>query len=101
MSFELYGGLIALDFIRKEQGAPRPQAESVAEPITRQQGLGESGKITTLGKLVQLATIRWPSCFAATIREENGLKQWAHNKALGEEDFWNGVLANKRMESYD
>ena len=43
----------------------------------------------------------WSSCFAATIREENGLKPWAHTTALGEEEFPNGVLNNKLMEPYD
>lgn len=44
---------------------------------------------------------KWSSCFAATIREENKLKPWAHTTALGEEDFPNGVLNNRLMERYD
>lgn len=44
---------------------------------------------------------KWSSCFAATIRKENGLKPWAHTTALGEHDFPNGVENNKLMESYD
>lgn len=44
---------------------------------------------------------KWSSCFAATIREENKLKPWAHTTALGEDDFPNGVLNNKLMEPYD
>jgi cyanamide hydratase len=43
----------------------------------------------------------WSSCFAATIREENSLKPWAHTTALGEEDFPTGVLNNKLMQPYD
>lgn len=43
----------------------------------------------------------WSKCFAATIREENGLKPWAHTTALGEDDFPNGVLGNKLMEPYE
>lgn len=43
----------------------------------------------------------WSSCFAATIRKENGLKPWAHTTALGEEDFPNGVLNNQVMAPYD
>lgn len=43
----------------------------------------------------------WSSCFAGTIRKENGLKPWAHTTALGEEDFPNGVLNNQVMAPYD
>ena len=58
MSFEFYGGLLALELLQKEgYGAPKAQAESVAEAIIRHQDLGESGKITGLGLLVQLATV--------------------------------------------
>lgn len=44
---------------------------------------------------------KWSSCFAATIRKENGLKPWAHTTALGEDDFPHGVQNNKLMEPYD
>lgn len=44
---------------------------------------------------------KWSSCFAATIRKENGLKPWAHTTALGEDDFPNGVQNNKLMQPYD
>ena len=43
----------------------------------------------------------WSGCFAATIREENELKPWAHTTALGEEDFPNGVLGNKLMARFE
>ncbi|KAI8625292.1 hypothetical protein F5Y19DRAFT_450934 [Xylariaceae sp. FL1651] len=56
MSFEFYGGLLALNLI-KEYGAPTAQAESVAEAIIRHQDLGTVGKITFLGQVIQLATI--------------------------------------------
>ncbi|KAJ9156022.1 Cyanamide hydratase [Pleurostoma richardsiae] len=127
LSFEFYGGLLALDLVGTQLGAPRPQAEAVAEAIIRHQDLGTTGKITFLGQLVQLATIHdnmggcpeivhaatredvcaafprggWSGCFAATIREENGLKPWAHTTALGEEDFPEGVLNNKLMAEFD
>ncbi|MCJ1259907.1 hypothetical protein MMC24_007746 [Lignoscripta atroalba] len=127
MSFEFYGGLLALELLEKEMGAPREQAEGVAEAIIRHQDIGEKGKITTLGQLIQLATIfdnmgghadfvhkgtiedvtthfprqKWSSCFAATIREENGLKPWAHTTALGDDEFPEGVLHNKLMAPYD
>jgi cyanamide hydratase len=44
---------------------------------------------------------KWSSCFAKTIRKENGLKPWAHTTVLGEEDFPNGVLNNVVMAAYD
>ncbi|KAL9029322.1 MAG: hypothetical protein Q9196_002428 [Gyalolechia fulgens] len=127
MSFEFYGGMLALRLLSKDLHAPIEQAESVAEAIIRHQDIGQSGKITTVGLLIQLATIfdnmgghqelvhqdtikdvtrhfprnQWSSCFAATIRKENELKPWAHTTALGEEDFPNGVQNNKLMEPYD
>ncbi|KAI9819862.1 MAG: hypothetical protein M1827_006431 [Pycnora praestabilis] len=127
MSFEFYGGLIALDLLHKELHAPKEQAESVSEAIMRHQDLGESGKITTIGQLIQLATVfdnmgghadlvhqgtiddvtarfprkKWSSCFSATIRKENSLKPWAHTTALGEDDFPDGVANNRLMEPYD
>jgi cyanamide hydratase len=63
MSFEFYGGLLALDVLQKsgsstpEAAAPKDQAESVAEAIIRHQDLCEVGKITAVGQLLQLATI--------------------------------------------
>ena len=57
MSFEFYGGILALDLISKELGGPKEQAESVCEAIIRHQDIGESGQITTVGQLIQLATI--------------------------------------------
>ena len=57
MLFEFYGGLLALGLLLKEHQAPLVQAESVAEAIIRHQDLGESGKITTIGGLLQLATV--------------------------------------------
>ncbi|KAH0566343.1 hypothetical protein GP486_000249 [Trichoglossum hirsutum] len=127
MSFEFYGGMIALDLLHRQLKAPKEQAEGVAEAIFRHQDIGESGRITTLGQLVQLATIfdnmgghadlvhkgtiedvvkhyprhKWSACFAATIRQENSLKPWAHTTALGEDDFPNGVIDNKLMAPYD
>lgn len=148
--------MLALDLLQNQHHAPKTQAESVAEAIFRHQDLGESGKITTIGALIQFATIfgnsgqlsyldwgfafftwlllprnadhgidnmgqfeelvhrdtiedvvkrfprkGWSSCFAATIRKENGLKPWAHTTKLGEEDFPEGVLGNRLMAPYD
>ncbi|KAK3318952.1 hypothetical protein B0H66DRAFT_253790 [Apodospora peruviana] len=123
LSFEFYGGLLALDLLRGDQS----QAEAVAEAIIRHQDLGGTGKITLLGQIIQLATIYdnmgghpymvqadtrvdvnknfprngWSGCFASTIREENTLKPWAHTTHLGEEDFPNGVEGNLLMAEYD
>jgi cyanamide hydratase len=99
----------------------------VAETVIRHQDLGETGTLTRIGALIQLATIfdnmggnpqlvdkatiesvveayprlKWSGCFAKTIRKENGLKPWAHTTHLGEEDFPTGVAGNKLMEPYD
>ena len=57
---------------------------------------------TTLEDIIQrFPRWGWSGCFAATIREENGLKPWAHTTALGVEDFPNGVLGNELMAPYD
>ena len=127
LSFEFYGGLLALDLVGKQLGGPQTQAEAVAEAVIRHQDLGTTGTLTFLGQLIQLATIYdnmggnpglvhadtkvdvnrafprngWSQCFAAAIREENGLKPWAHTTHLGEEDFPNGVSNNKLMAEFD
>lgn len=56
MSFEFHGGLLALDLLRSH-GAPQALAESVCEAIIRHQDLGETGTITSVGQLIQLATV--------------------------------------------
>jgi cyanamide hydratase len=126
MSFEFYGGLLALGLL-KSLSAPISQAENVAETIIRHQDLGETGMLTRIAALIQLATIfdnmggnpqlvdratiesvveayprmKWSGCFARTIRKENGLKPWAHTTHLGEEDFPTGVAGNQMMEPYE
>ena len=57
MSFEFYGGFLALQLLQNEYQAPKVQAESVAEAIIRHQDLGQTGKITMVGQLIQLATV--------------------------------------------
>ncbi|KAL4783826.1 hypothetical protein BJX76DRAFT_243085 [Aspergillus varians] len=62
LSFEFYGGFLALDVLQKDSGegtavASQPQAESVAEAIIRHQDLRDAGTITAVGQLLQLATI--------------------------------------------
>ncbi|CZS90863.1 hypothetical protein WAI453_003926 [Rhynchosporium graminicola] len=122
MSFEFYGGLIVLDLL-KQHSAPISQAENVAEAVIRHQDLGDTGTLTRLGALIQLATIfdnmgmnptlvhedtiknvvesyprlKWSTCFAKTIRKENALKPWAHTTHLGENEFPCGVENNQLM----
>lgn len=126
LSFEFYGGYLVLDVL-KSLSAPIEQAENVAEAVIRHQDLGDTGTITRIGALVQLATIfdnmggnkelvatetvesvvgayprkGWSGCFAATIRRENSLKPWAHTTHLGEQDFPVGVENNQLMAPYD
>ncbi|KAI9677070.1 MAG: hypothetical protein M1817_006909 [Caeruleum heppii] len=127
MSFEFYGGFLAYQLLLKECGAPQAQGEAVVEAIIRHQDLGKEGKISTLGQLIQLATVfdnmtpnpslvhrttivdvcnhfprkKWSSCFAATIREEVRLKPWSHTTKLGERDFPEGVEGNEVMKEFD
>lgn len=124
MSFEFYGGFLSLNLLNT-CGAPKSQAESVCEAIIRHQDLGESGMITTVGQLVQLATVfdnmgmnsqlvhketiesvvkayprkGWSGCFAQTIRKEVGQKPWCHTTVI--DGFAEGVESNKLMEPYD
>ncbi|KAF1993132.1 cyanamide hydratase [Amniculicola lignicola CBS 123094] len=124
MSFEFHGGFLALNLLQ-QYGAAKSQAESVCEAIIRHQDLGDSGEISSVGQLIQLATVfdnmginphlidsstiesvvaafprhQWSSCFAATIREEVGLKPWCHTTSI--EDFATGVENNKLMYKYD
>ena len=55
LSFEFHGGFLALQQLQAF-GAPRAQAESVAEAIIRHQDPGASGTISRMGQLVQIAT---------------------------------------------
>lgn len=57
MSFEFYGGLLARDLLHRQHHAPIEQADSVAETIIRHQQISDIGTITTVGLLIQLATI--------------------------------------------
>lgn len=55
MSFEFHGGFLALQKLQS-LGAPKAQAESVCEAIIRHQDPGETGTISRMGQLVQIAT---------------------------------------------
>ncbi|KAH8911140.1 cyanamide hydratase [Coniochaeta sp. PMI_546] len=127
LSFEYYGGILALNLLQRDLHAPQSQAEAVAEAIIRHQDLGTVGTLTFLGQLIQLSTLYdntggnpeivhkdtrddvnrefsrkgWSQCFAEVIGEELGLKPWAHTTHLGKEDFPNAVLQNKLMEEYE
>lgn len=121
MSFEFYGGIISRELILKHTNGNKPYADAVAEAIIRHQDLGDSGFITSLGLILQIATILdnvglnthlihidtldainkkysregWLSCFALAIDKENKEKPWGHTSALGVNDFRDNVLANK------
>jgi cyanamide hydratase len=55
MSFDIYGGIKALDIL-KRFGATSDQAEAAAEAIIRHEDMGIDGTITYIGQLIQLAT---------------------------------------------
>jgi cyanamide hydratase len=55
MSFEFQGAFIALAKLQ-EFGAPKVQAESVAEAIIRHQDPGETGTVSAMVQLIQIAT---------------------------------------------
>ncbi|KAH7395004.1 hypothetical protein DE146DRAFT_615761 [Phaeosphaeria sp. MPI-PUGE-AT-0046c] len=67
MSFEYCGAFTALNFLRNN-GAPNDQAEAVSEAIIRHADLGETGKLTSLGMLIQLSTVfgKLPPLFSRT-----------------------------------
>lgn len=56
MSFEFYGGIMALNIL-EAAGSTKDQAAAVCECIIRHQDLGTDGSITFLGQLIHLATI--------------------------------------------
>lgn len=119
MSFEFYGGLLAREIVLEET-TNIDYADAVAEAIFRHQDLGDSGYITRLGLIIQVATILdnvgkhielihedtldyvnrkfprngWKSCFALVIDAENSWKPWGHTSSLGIDEFKNSVLSN-------
>lgn len=124
MLFEFYGGWVAHAKVMEET-ADRDYADAVAEAVIRHQDLGDSGFITSLGLILQIATIMdnvgkhmemihpetvhhanaayprdgWLGCFAAAIDRENEMKPWGHTSALGVPDFRDAVLGNKTVYS--
>lgn len=119
MSFEFYGGFIAKEFI-EEESKDKLFAEAVCEAVIRHQDIGETGNITTLGLILQIATILdnvgkhtqyihfdtldyvnkkytregWLACFAASTDNENAKKPWGHTSKLGVPDFSEAILSN-------
>ena len=124
MSFDFWGGIEAVRALQGF-GAEKSQAESVGEAIIRHQDPGETGMISCVGMLVQMATQfdnmgdyaglvnegtignvvkkypreGWSGCFAGTVREEIALKPWAHSTAI--ERFAEMVEGNELMREYD
>ncbi|KAL1407811.1 hypothetical protein Q8F55_007246 [Vanrija albida] len=124
MSFEFYGGFLALNLIQSHGGA-KSQAESVCECVIRHQDLGTTGTQTQLGAVIQLATVfdnaglnpdlvatstiesvvkawprdGWSACFAENVAEEIELKPWCHSTHI--DNFSGLIMANKLMEPYD
>lgn len=64
--------------------APQDQAESIAEAIMRHQDLRETGKITVLGQLLQLATILGIPRIYTTFNDSmlNGLDNTGDHESL-------------------
>jgi len=104
MSFEFKGAIVAREFLLNN-GAPEDQADAVCEAIVRHQDIFvNGGNITEIGQILQLATIldnvglraslvhsslfglatdafpkiKWSSCFASVIIEEENHKPWCH-----------------------
>ncbi|EDU41083.1 HD domain containing protein [Pyrenophora tritici-repentis] len=124
LSFEFQGGFIALNKLQ-ELGAPKAQAESVAEAIIRHQDPGETGMVSHMVQLVQLATELdnmgwqphlvstkvieqvvkqlprkgWSNCFSRTIEVEIAEKPWCHTTSM--EGFAEAVAGNELMKRYE
>ena len=56
MSFDIYGGLKAMEVL-KILGSSDDLAEAIAEAIIRHENMGVDGTITFMGQLIQLATL--------------------------------------------
>ncbi|KAH9049263.1 hypothetical protein EDB83DRAFT_2543207 [Lactarius deliciosus] len=100
MSFEFKGAIVARDLILA-RGGPEDQADSVCDAIVRHQDIFvKGGNITTVGQVLQLATILdnvgiranlihtdlirtvVAACFACVIEEELRLKPWCHSSTF-------------------
>lgn len=99
LSFEWYGGFLALQTLLS-YGAPKAQAESVAEAVIRHQEIStatiDSGeKITFVGAILQLATILDNMGFNADIVSEETVES-----VVGEwgREWWSGCFAKTIRE---
>lgn len=123
MSFDLYGGILALNLIN-ESGGDKDQAEAVAETVIRHQDLGTVGNITLLGQVIQLATLYdnvgahpgiihpktkdsvlekyprdgWLGCFAETVEKEMRIKPWCHSTHV--ENFVDNIKGCEFWKQY-
>lgn len=79
MSFEFQSGYIALQKL-ESHGVPRAQAESVAEAVIRHQDAGDTGMITRMGQLIQMATELGESC--------GSFLTWLNLADLSEQTIW-------------
>ena len=119
MSFEYYGGILSRELIIDATGGNQDYADAVTEAIIRHQDLTETGYITTLGLILQIATtldnvgsntdlihidtikainkqfprLDWLSCFAMVVDTEYSRKPWSHTSSLGD-DFSKTVINN-------
>ncbi|TRM62991.1 hypothetical protein BD626DRAFT_537339 [Schizophyllum amplum] len=120
LSFEFAGAIVARDTLLLS-GAPVDQADSVCDAIIRHQDIFvKGGNITTIGQVLQLATILdnvglraklihpqliesattafprngWSEHFAHTIETELALKPWCHTSTFEIAGWKEGVPSN-------
>ncbi|KAK1227953.1 hypothetical protein PQX77_009000 [Marasmius sp. AFHP31] len=120
MSFEFKGAIVARDLILSLKGA-EDQADSICEAIVRHQDIFvKGGNITTIGQILQLATILdnvgiranlihpdliktttsvfprlgWSERFASVIEKEESLKPWCHTTTFEVPAWKQGIKSN-------
>ncbi|KAI5119260.1 hypothetical protein M0805_007263 [Coniferiporia weirii] len=120
MSFEFKGAIVARELII-QHGGVEDQADGVCEAIIRHQDIFvKGGNITTIGQIIQLATILdnvglranlihpnliattcaafprkgWSGCFSLTIERELTLKPWCHTSTFERPNWVAGVPSN-------
>lgn len=120
MSFEFKGAIVAREYLLQNE-APEDQADAVCEAIIRHQDIFvEGGNITEPGQILQLATIldnvgkraelvhsslfelvtkahpklKWSSCFAGVILEEENAKPWCHTTTFEPANWKPGESSN-------
>ncbi|KAF8516287.1 hypothetical protein JB92DRAFT_2911308 [Gautieria morchelliformis] len=120
MSFEFKGAIVAREFIL-EHGGDEDLADAICEAVIRHQDVFvKGGNITTVGQVLQLATIldnvgirsnllstelieatisafprlKWSSCFCGVIEKELALKPWCHTSTFEVANWREGVPSN-------